>query len=64
MKKLTLWMMCPWLLTGFFTSCSGYPIKFSASYDIQAKGMEEPLRLEIGYWNVKMSGKEPKEVQP
>jgi hypothetical protein len=65
MKKLTLWMICPWLLTtGALSSCAGMPIKFSASYDIQAEGMEKPIRVEVGYWNVKMAGKETREVQP
>jgi hypothetical protein len=63
MKKLALLMICPWLLTGF-PSCQGYPIKFSVSADVKADGMEQPIRVEVGYWNVRMAGKETQEVQP
>jgi hypothetical protein len=59
--KLALLMICLWLLTGCL---AGLPIKFSASYDIQAEGMKQPVRVEVGYWNVTMAGKETREVQP
>jgi hypothetical protein len=63
MKRIALLMIIPYFLTGF-PSCAGMPIKFSASYDIHAEGMEKPIRLEVGYWNVTMAGKETREVQP
>jgi hypothetical protein len=53
------------LVCCLFVSCAGdYPLRFSVSGDIQAEGMKTPLRLEVGWWNVKMGGKEPSSVQP
>lgn len=60
-----LLMVCTGLLAVFLTSCTTeYPMRFSVSGDIQAEGMKTPLRLEVGFWNVRMSGKETQEVQP
>lgn len=64
MKRTFLTLcVCPWLLTGM-TGCADMPIRFSVSTDITAKGMEKPIRLEVGYWNVRLSGKDVKQVQP
>lgn len=57
MKTLLLILAC------LLTSCADMPLRFSVSTEITAKGMEKPVRVEVGYWNVRMSGKEVVPVQ-
>jgi hypothetical protein len=51
------------ILISTLTGCADLPLRLSVSGDIQAEGMKTPLRLEIGYWNVRMTGKEVRPVQ-